>query len=166
MKRPLRPLLLGALALSRLAHAQTVPSVPQATTPPPVPEQAARFADLYSASSAVAGPAQVVTSLADAIRQGLLTPASTTVPLPSAVASASTAVVREGQAARAEVLSERQAALTRLRFTQNEADRQRLIENLRLQSGERMDDQRESARLVRDRLRQLRDNAMLTRATR
>ncbi|MCX6953471.1 MAG: hypothetical protein NTV51_15080 [Verrucomicrobia bacterium] len=166
MKRPLHLVLplLGALAPAPFVHAQSAPVNPQTPVGPVTPEQRARFADLTTVTPAVAGPAQVVVSLADAIRQGLVIPAANAIPLPTAVAAASTAVVREGQVARASVLSERQATLTRLRLAQSEADRQRLIENLRLQSGERMDDQREAARLVRDRLRQLRDDATLTRA--
>ncbi len=162
--------LLGALALPWLATAQTSPTAPQ--TPQTItgpagtagsPAQPPRFADFANATPAVAAPAQIVTSLAEAIRLGLVNPSSSTIPLPVAVAQANAAIVRDGQTARAEALASRQATLTRLRFAQTETERQKLVEDLRLQSGERLEEQRETARLVRDRLRQVRDNATLTR---
>jgi hypothetical protein len=155
------------------ATAQTTPAVPAVPQTPAVPTapagtasaaaQPPRFADLTKAAPAVAAPAQAVTSLADSLRQGIVNPAGTTTPLSVAVAQANTAIVRDGQALRAEALAGRQRTLTRLRLAQTEADRQKLIVDLRLQSGERLDDQRETARLVRDRLRQVRDDATLTR---
>lgn len=158
---------LGALALPWFASAQTAPQTPQTPAGPAgttgSPAQPPRFADFANATPAVAGPAQIVTSLAEAIRLGLVGPASTTTPLPVAVAQANTAIVRDGQAVRAEALASRQATLTRLRLAQTETERQKLLEDLRIQSGERLEEQRETARLVRDRLRQVRDNAALTR---
>lgn len=173
MKSPSRRLgrfLLGACVLPLFATAQTTPAVPAVPQTPAVPSgptgsaaQPPRFADLTKAAPAVAAPAQAVTSLADSLRQGIVNPAGTTTPLNVAVAQANTAIVRDGQAVRAEALAGRQRTLTRLRLAQTEADRQKLIVDLRLQSGERLDDQREIARLVRDRLRQVRDDATLTR---
>ncbi len=168
--------LLGACVLPLFATAQTTPAVPAvpqtpqtpagpagSTTSPGTPATIARFSDLTKAAPAVAAPAQAVTSLAESLRQGILTPAGTTTPLGVAVAQANTAIIRDGQAVRAEALSVRQRSLTRLRLAQTEAERQKLIADLRLQSGERLEDQRETARLVRDRLRQVRDDATLTR---
>jgi hypothetical protein len=179
LTRRLVRFLLGACALPLFATAQTTPAVPAvpqtpqtpagpagSTTSPGTPATIARFSDLTKAAPAVAGPAQTVTSLADSIRLGILTLPSTATganPLTSAVAQANTAIIRDGQAVRAEALSGRQRTLTRLRLAQTEAERQKLIADLRLQSGERLDDQRETARLVRDRLRQVRDDATLTR---
>ena len=147
------------------------PSIPQTPAPPATP---ARFANLTTVPSPVASTAAIVGNLADAIRLGIVTlpttnpGASSTTPtaaspLTTAVTQANTAIVREGQAVRSEALANRQATLTRLRLAQSESERQKLLEDLRLQSGERLEDQRETARLVRDRLRQVRDNAVLSR---
>jgi hypothetical protein len=173
MKSPTRrlgPFLLGACALPLFATAQTTPAVPSTPQTPTGPVGAAgaaaqptRFSDLTKAPPSVAAPAQAVTSLAESLRQGIVNPAGTTTPLSVAVAQANTAIIRDGQAVRADALAGRQRTLTRLRLAQTEADRQKLIVDLRLQSGERLDDQRETARLVRDRLRQVRDDATLTR---
>lgn len=177
---PLRSLLAVctglATPLALVAQTQTVvpPVTPVVTVPPATPTPAAppRFADLTGPATpaAVAGPAQTVTSLAEAIRLGLVTPANPssssllpTAPLTQAVTQASTAIVREGQAIRATSLAGRQSAVTRLRLAQTEAERLKLLADLRLQAGDRLDEQREVARLVRDRLRQVRDNATLNR---
>lgn len=143
------------LALPALAAAQSAPPAP------PAP----RFADLSAASApaTVAAPAQTVTAVADSVRQGIVYPTGTQPSLPAAVATAQAAIVREGQVARAGALANRQSGLLRLRLAQTEAERLKLIEDLRVQSGERLDGQRETARLVRDRIRQVRDNATLTR---
>lgn len=82
--------------------------------------------------------------------------------LAGAVSTAAAAIVQDGRVARADVLAERQAALTRLRLAQTHQDRRRLVEELRTQVGQRMEEQRELARLVRDRLRELRDTTIIT----
>lgn len=175
--------LLGALSLPLLASAQTTPQTPQtpagpagsSTSPGTVATVTpARFADLTTVPPPVASTAQIVGNLAEGIRLGIITlpttnpGASSTTPAPvspltTAVTQANTAIIREGQSVRANALASRQASLTRLRLAQSETERLKLLEDLRLQSGERLEDQREAARLVRDRLRQVRDNAVITR---
>jgi hypothetical protein len=153
------------------------------TTPPATaPVRAQPFASFDHASPAVRDAVAAATasaqlaapSLTDAIRNGVFQPAgigtASTQTLPpsveavsSAVTRANAAIVGESRSTRAPVLTPRAAALARLRQTQSEPERLRLIEELRTASGQRLDAQREDARLVRDRLRQLRELTTLNR---
>lgn len=134
-----------------------------ATTPTPSTPTVSevRFTDLQTASSTVQIAVANAQAVAEAVRTNPITLATPDPIVARAVAQAGAAIVQEGRVARSDVLAERQAALTRLRLAQTEAERTRLIEDLRTQSGRRLEEQRESARLVRDRLRELRDTTML-----
>jgi hypothetical protein len=158
----------GAFALS--AAAQTAAPTPaptattQSTTSPatPAPTTVAVSSAFESAPASVTVPVANAQALAGTIRAGL--GVSTTEPaLARAVSQATTAIVQDGRAVRANLLAERQAALARLRAAQTQPERERLIGELRSAAGQRMDEQREVARLVRDRLRELRDTTSLTR---
>jgi hypothetical protein len=164
MKTLLRLALLGS-ALVTAAAAQTAgsPSTPATVVGPPTDEQRARFADFTKAPPAVQAPVAQAQDVATILRSGVATASPGDPTLARAVATAGVAIVQEGRVARTEVLAERQATLTRLRLAQTETERTRLIEDLRAQTGRRLEEQRETARLVRDRLRQLRDNTTLNR---
>lgn len=160
--------LLGACTLAPLAAAQTAPARAAAPAPDaaPVPTEtveAGRFTNFEGASQAVIDAVRNAQAAADTAKANLST--STAIPpnVSRAVAQASTAIVQEGRTARADLLAERAAAIARLRATQGTADRERIISELRTQTGQRMDEQREAARLVRDRLRELRDTTSLTK---
>lgn len=159
--------LISALAGSALVRAQTNPPPPQVTptTPStPVASPVTQSTAFAAASAAVTATVQQATSIADGIRQGVIT---STVPahaeLATAVTTANNAIVAEDKTTRSTALSQRQATLIRLRTAASEAERQHLIEDLRVQSGQRLEEQREAARLVRDRLRVLRDLTTTTR---
>ncbi|HEY1111301.1 MAG TPA: hypothetical protein VGE76_21785 [Opitutaceae bacterium] len=162
--------LLGACTLAPLAAAQTAPAPERAAAPTPTAApvasetlSAGRFSNFDGASQAVIDAVRNAQSAADAAKANLTT--STAIPpnVSRAVAQASTAIVQEGRTARADLLAERAAAIARLRATQGPAERERIISELRTQTGQRMDEQREAARLVRDRLRELRDTTSLTK---
>lgn len=160
--------LLGACTLAPLAAAQTAPARAAAPSPTaaPVPTEtveAGRFTTFEGASQTVLDAVRNAQQAADAAKANLA--AATTIPpqVSRAVAQASTAIVQEGRTARADLLAERAAAIARLRAAQGPADRERIISELRTQTGQRMDEQREAARLVRDRLRELRDTTSLTK---
>ena len=128
-------------------------------------------------ATATASRQTAVTSLEEAIRLGIVTPATVTTSAtlatstlppsveahPVAVTRASNAILAESRATRAPVLTPREAAITRLRQAQTEQERQRLVEELRVNSSQRLEAQREDARLVRDRVRQLRDLTTINR---
>lgn len=162
--------LIGACTLAPLAAAQTAPApervaapVPAAAPVPPETVAVGRFTTFEGASQTVIDAVRNAQSAADAAKANLST--STAIPpnVSRAVAQASTAIVQEGRAARADLLAERSAALARLRAAQSTTDRERIISDLRTQTGQRMEEQREAARLVRDRLRELRDTTSLTK---
>lgn len=142
--------------------ATSISSVTTPVTSPTTPTvSAGRFTELQSASPTVQTAVANAQAAAQIARQNPIMLASPDPGVARAVAVAGAAIAQEGRMARSEVLAERQAALTRLRLAQTEAERTRLIEDLRTQSGRRLEEQRESARLVRDRLRELRDTTML-----
>ncbi len=184
---------LTAVAAAQVATTPTTPpptnTVPTSTVPPTgtpspstAPVRAQPFTSFDHASPAVrdavaaatASAQRAAPSLDDAIRNGLVQPAavgiaSTTALPPSieavatAVTRANAAIVSDSRTTRTPVLTPREAALARLRQAQTDPERQRLIEELRTTSGQRLDAQREDARLVRDRLRQLRELTTLNR---
>ncbi len=184
---------LTAVAAAQVATTPTTPpptnTVPTSTVPPTgtpspstAPVRAQPFTSFDHASPAVrdavaaatASAERAAPSLDDAIRNGLVQPAavgiaSTTALPPSieavatAVTRANAAIVSDSRTTRTHVLTPREAALARLRQAQTDPERQRLIEELRTTSGQRLDAQREDARLVRDRLRQLRELTTLNR---
>lgn len=172
--------LVGALAFTALACAQTTGTGATTTAPSstikldnsatnaasfsPTPQAGGRFTDFSDASANV----RVAVDQAQTIAKGGLATGISNAAIPSpslaqAVAQASSVIVQDGRIARANVLAERQSTLLRLRLAQSQPERQRLIDDLRSQAGQRMDEQRETARLVRDRLRELRDSTSLTR---
>ena len=159
------------LALSGNLRAQEAPPPARETAASPVPPETAppkpaadtpRFSSFDDASPAVVSAVAQAQAVAESIRDGT-TIATATPVLARAVAQAGAAIVQDGRVARTDVLAERQAALTRLRLAQTEQERRRLIDELRARSGQRMEEQREVARLVRDRLRELRDTTTLTK---
>jgi hypothetical protein len=159
---------LAAFAFPICAAAQTTapPASPtaSASTPPAPPAKAAATGGsaFDNAPPAVVTAVQNAQAIANTIRTGV--GVSTTQPnLARAVSQASAAIVQDGRNTRADLLAERQAALARLRAAQTAQERERLIGELRTAAGQRMDEQREVARLVRDRLRELRDTTSLTR---
>lgn len=175
-----------ALAVSAAAQVASTPTTgtPATGTPPTTtaPARAQPFASFDTASPAVrdavvaatASAQRAAPSLDEAIRTGVVQPAgigtASTPALPPsveavavAVAQANAAIVGESRSTRTPVLSPREATLARLRSAQTEPERQRLVEELRSASGQRLDAQREDARLVRDRLRQLRELTTLNR---
>lgn len=160
--------LLGACTLAPLAAAQTAPARAAAPAPAaaPVPTEtveAGRFTTFEGASQAVIDAVRNAQGAADAAKANLATSTAIPANVSRAVAQASTAIVQEGRTARADLLAERAAAIARLRAAQSTTDRERIISELRTQTGQRMDEQREAARLVRDRLRELRDTTSLTK---
>lgn len=159
------------LALSGTGRTQDAPPpdretaaspAPPAATPPKRAANTPRFSSFDSASPAVVTSVAQAQAVAKSIRDGVGVATETPV-LARAVAQAGAAIVQDGRVARTDVLAERQAALTRLRLAQTEQERRRLIDELRARSGQRMEEQREVARLVRDRLRELRDTTTLTK---
>lgn len=163
--------LLGVCALAPLGRGQTTPArdaspAPAAPTPPRAPAgttATTRFNSFDGASTTVLTAVANAQAIAAEIRNG---PAAASVPssnLAHAVAQASAAIVQDGRVARSNILAERQASLTRLRLAQTEAERSRLVTELRGQLGQRMEEQREVARLVRDRLRELRATTTIVR---
>jgi hypothetical protein len=153
----------AAFAVPVISAAQTA-APPVASTPPAPPAKAAATGGsaFDNAPPAVVTAVQNAQAIANTIRTGV--GVSTTQPnLARAVSQASAAIVQDGRATRADLLAERQAALARLRAAQTAQERERLIGELRTAAGQRMDEQREVARLVRDRLRELRDITSLTR---
>lgn len=127
-------------------------------------------------STATASATAAATSLDEAIRLGVVQPAGigtastpalppSVTALPATVARANTAIVAESRTTRAPELTRREAALARLRQATTDEERQRIIQELRATSSQRLEAQREDARLVRDRLRQLRDVTTLNRPT-
>jgi hypothetical protein len=172
-----------------VSPAQTVPPAPPATVfPPPsvAPQLPATrdrpFATFDTASQSVreavtaasATAATAVASLDEAIRLGIVQPAGaatvagpalppTVEALPAAVARANAAIVTESRTTRAPALAPREDAVQRLRQATTEAERQKIIDELRTGSGQRLEAQREDARTVRDRLRQLRELTTLNR---
>lgn len=178
---PLSRALLLTLALPFSALAQTTPSATTATT---TSFRERPFATFDTASPAVRDAVATATttaqtaatSLDEAIRLGIVQPAGTATTagpilppsveaLPAAVQRANAAIVAESRATRSAELARREAALARLRQATTDAERQRIIEELRTSSSQRLDAQREDARLVRDRLRQLRELTTLNRPT-
>lgn len=185
--------LLGAFALPLLGHAQSTAPLPPTNTSPTTQPPTANTSNppsstapritattalqtasqpVQTAVSAVASQAAVVVgSIDDAIRLGIATPArpigspapASVSALATAATNANNAIVAEDRQTRAETLDRRESSVARLRAAQTDADRRRVIEELRERSGERLDEQRESARLVRDRLRALRDIATTIR---
>jgi hypothetical protein len=168
-----RPLAAFALVSTALPQTAPDPATPVATSPTtsstlstaaPTPTdrprgaEATSFTTFEGASPAVRTAVANAQAVAQTIRSGTSSASSSIVSpdLSRAVAQASAAIVQEGRVARSEILAQRQASLTRLRLAQSEADRQRLIDELRVQNGQRMEQQREVARQVRDRLRELR----------
>lgn len=157
---------LGAGVMALPGRSESVPSRQAPATPAPAaatPTEASRFSSFDGASSAVLSAVANAQAIATQIRNG---PVASSIPqagLAQAVAQASAAIVQDGRIARSNLLAERQAALTRLRLAATEADRLRLISELRGQLGQRMEEQREVARLVRDRLRELRATTTITR---
>jgi len=143
-------------------EAAASPAAPTTTTPPKRAADTPRFSSFENASPAVVTAVTQAQAVAESIRDGVSIATATPV-LARAVAQAGAAIVQEGRVARTDVLAERQAALTRLRLAQTEQERRRLIDELRARSGQRMEEQREVARLVRDRLRELRDTTALTK---
>ncbi len=121
-----------------------------------------RFTSFDNASPAVVDAVAKAAALAATVRNGNPSTSTLPVPLADAVAQASAAIVQEGRVVRSTVLADRQAALTRLRLAQTEAERQRIVQQLRDLSGQRLEEQREASRLVRDRLRELRVLTTLT----
>lgn len=174
---PLR-LLSGVLAVvglaPRLAAQNAAPSAPPvappAATPPagdgpsrPAVAATPRFTTFDQASPAVQTAVQQAQQAAANARQTIgPAVANTETTVARAVSQASAAIVQEGRIARADLLAERQAALVRLRLAQSPAERARLVSDLRARTGLRLEEQRETARLVRDRLRELRDSTALT----
>jgi hypothetical protein len=180
--------LLGTILVPVSVVAQSAPPSPTSTPTPVTTTSAVRaqpFTSFDSASPAVrdavttatASRQTAVASLEEAIRLGIVTPATiatsatsvmSTLPPsveahPAAVTRASNAILAESRATRATVLTPREAAITRLRQAQTEQERQRLVEELRVSSSQRLEAQREDARLVRDRIRQLRDLTTINR---
>jgi hypothetical protein len=171
-------LLSGLLALvglaPRLAAQDATPAVPPATPPGATPPAATnptrpavaatpRFTTFDLASPAVQTAVQNAQQAAASARQSIgPAVANSETGVARAVSQASAAIVQEGRVARAELLAERQAALVRLRLAQSAAERVRLVSDLRARTGLRLEEQRETARLVRDRLRELRDTTALT----
>lgn len=169
--------LIGACALAASLPAQSEPSASTtapapsptttttATTSPTPTTAPARFTTFDGASPEVLTAVRNAQEAANAARINGVGPSGASVTdttVSRAVAQASAAITQEGRVARADLLAERQAALTRLRLAQTAAERERLVADLRTQTGQRMDEQRETARLVRDRLRELRDSTALT----
>lgn len=171
--------LLGACTLAPFLAAQTTSTAPKNDAPAPSPAtaaaaattattsapttQATRFTTFEGASPAVLDAVHNAQAVANTARTSIgpaMTGGETAVA--RAVGAASGAIVQESRTARADVLAERQAALTRLRLAQSAPERERLVTELRTQTGQRMEEQRETARLVRDRLRELRDSTALT----
>lgn len=139
------------------AMASEPAAAPKSTEPSTTPAQAEqRFGSFENASPAVVDAVAAARAVADTLRKGDPAGLATASTLTEAVSRANAAIVQEGRQARSSILSERQAALMRLRLAQTEAERLRIVEELRLQAGRRMEEQREAARLVRDRLRELR----------
>ncbi|MES2695584.1 MAG: hypothetical protein V4773_19060 [Verrucomicrobiota bacterium] len=143
----------------------TEPATPVPPAPPAPPPTAAagRFTTFDGASPTVLDAVRNAQGVATSIRSGLATASPDDPALTRAVSQASAAIVQEGRAARTDLLAGRQSALTRLRAAQTATERERLISDLRTQTGQRLDEQREAARLVRDRLRELRDTTAITR---
>lgn len=154
-------LALSPLALSGADPAQTSASGAKSAGQPAA-AAAQRFSSFENASQTVVDAVGAAQALADSVRRGEPSAAVTPEALSVAVSRAGAAIVQEGRMARSALLAERQAALTRLRLAQTDEERQRIVEELRLQAGRRMDEQREAARLVRDRLRELRASTALT----
>ncbi len=155
--------LLGACTLAPLAAGQTAPTPAPAQAAAPETVEAGRFTNFEGASPAVIDAVRQAQVAAETARASLSTANAIPPNVSRAVAQASTAIVQEGRTARADLLAERAAAIARLRATQGTAERERIVSELRTQTGLRMDEQRETARLVRDRLRELRDTTSLTK---
>lgn len=158
------PGLLALVGLApRLAAQPGPPAAGNGPSRPPVAADTPRFTTFDNASPAVRDAVQNAQQAAANARNSIA-PASTNpeAGVARAVSQASAAIVQEGRVARAELLAERQAALVRLRLAQSAAERARLVTELRSRTGQRMEEQRETARLVRDRLRELRDTTALT----
>jgi hypothetical protein len=144
------------------ADASPQSSPPTAAPAPTTPTtEATRFSTFEGASPAVLDAVRHAQAVATIARAGLST-ATTDPGIARAVAQAGAAIVQEGRVARSDLLAQRQAALTRLRLASSTPEREKLVSDLRTQTGQRMDDQREAARLVRDRLRELRDTTSVT----
>ncbi len=166
----MKPILLRLFALFILGGLTARPAAQPASSPPgpagPHPPTAAdspRFADLDQASPAVRDAVRQAQQAAASART-VIGPATTSgeAGVARAVAQASAAIVQESRIARTDLLAERQAALVRLRLAQSASERARLVTELRTRTGQRLEEQRETARLVRDRLRELRDTTALT----
>ena len=148
----------------------TPATTPPATTVPPstggtptVAPSAPRFTSFANAPAPVATAVATAAAAAAAARSPVGVASGTTGPaLATAVAGASQAIVQDARTVRSNLLAERQAAVDRLRLAQSAPERQRLVDELRTRTGQRLDEQRETARLVRDRLRELRDVTALT----
>lgn len=173
-----------AFALPFSLTAQTTPPPTVSTTPTTTSLRERPFATFDTASPAVRDAVAAATataqtaaaSLDEAIRLGIVQPAgiatsstpvlpSSVAALPTAVQRAQAAIVAESRDTRSAALARREDALARLRRATTDAERQRIIEELRTLSSQRLDAQREDARLVRDRLRQLREFTTLNRPT-
>ena len=145
------------------AAGTTAIAAPAAATATPdathVPREAAGSA-FDDAPPEVIDAVRNAQAIATAIRTGV-TPAATG-DLARAVKQATTAIVQDSRTIRVNLLDERRAALVRLRAAQTETERLRIVEQMRTQAGQRMEEQRELARLVRDRLRELRETTALT----
>jgi hypothetical protein len=159
------------LTLAQIARAQTTtptePSRPQTPSGPAGSSTSVVVPPTFrDASPAVQTSVVNAITEADAARAaniGLASPTPRPPPLTTAVTVANNAIVAESVTTRSAALTQRQATLTRLRLAASEVERQRLIDDLRVQSGQRLEEQREAARLVRDRLRTLRDLTTVTR---
>lgn len=176
------PLLLAAQSTTTT---QTTAAAPAPLTTSSAPTSAQRdqpFTSFDTASptvreavtSATTAAATASASLDEALRLGVVRPATlatSSTPqlppsvqaLPGVVTRAHNAILAESRATRAAALTPRESAITRLRQAQTDAERQRLIEELRVSSTQRLEAQREDARLVRDRIRQLRDQTTINR---
>lgn len=162
--------LLGACTLAPFAVAQSSPAPERAAAPAPAAApkpsetiEAGRFSNFEGASQVVIDAVRNAQGAADAAKANLSTSTATPPNVSRAVSQASAAIVQEGRTTRADLLAERSAAIARLRAAQSTTERERIISELRTQTGQRMDEQREAARLVRDRLRELRDTTSLTK---
>lgn len=155
-----------AAAVSWSAYAETPPTSPSAPMrlPARTSSPTTRFSTFENACPQVQTAVAQARGIANYYRGNPLVAQSQigAPSLPGAITPATNPMVQEGRVAPANILSVRQAALTRLRLTHTQVGRQQLRESLRMQAGHRMEEQREVARLVRDRLRELRDTTFLT----
>jgi hypothetical protein len=161
------------LTLAQIVCAQTTPPTtepgrPQTPVGPVGSDTSVAIPPTFrDASPAVQTSVVNAIGTADAVRAASIGVATTPVPRPTtlttAVTTANNAIVAESATTRATALTQRQASLARLRVAASEAERQRLVDDLRVQSGQRLEEQREAARLVRDRIRVLRDLTTVNR---